>query len=113
MTTEEYESYLKAELKNSDTILSKFPVRETIGKSLLVLMCPNPLYAEDHEAITLLHGYGRDGCQVDCRDEWSREHIDLMLQNGLHLSDLAKKAGIQLFQDTTDKIMHKYEHMVK
>ena len=61
MTTEEYDSYLKAELKNIDTILSKFPVRETIGKSLLILMCPNPLYAEDHEAITFLHGYGRDG----------------------------------------------------
>ena len=43
MTTEEYDSYLKTKLKNSDTIPSKFPVRKTIGKLLLGLMCSNPL----------------------------------------------------------------------
>ena len=66
MTTEEYNSYLKTKLKNSDTIPAKFLVRETIVKSLLGLMCPNSPYAEDHEAIPLLQGYARDGCPVDC-----------------------------------------------
>ena len=61
MTTEEYNSYLNTKLKNSDTIPSKFPVRKTIGKLLLCLMCPNPSYVEDHEAIPLLQGYARDG----------------------------------------------------
>ena len=42
MTTEEYDSYLKTKFKNSDTIPAEFPVRNTIGKSLLGLMCPNP-----------------------------------------------------------------------
>ena len=66
MTTEEYDSYLKTKLKNSDTNPVKFPVIKTIGKLLLGLMCPNLLYAEDHEAIPLLKGYTRDGCSVDC-----------------------------------------------
>ena len=72
ITTEEYDAYLKTKFKNSDTIPAKFPVRETIGKLLLGLMCPNPLYAKDREAITLLQGYAHDGCPVDCGDDWSR-----------------------------------------
>ena len=68
MTTEEYDSYLNTKLKNSDTIPAEFPVRKTIGKSLLGLVCPNPPYAKDHEDIPLIQGYACDGCPVDCRD---------------------------------------------
>ena len=63
------DSYLKTKLKNSDTIPDELPVRKTIGKSLLGLMCPNPLYAKYHKAIQLLQGYKRDGCLVDCGDD--------------------------------------------
>ena len=90
MTTEEYNSYLKTKLKNSDTIPAKFPVRKTVGKSLLGLMCPNPPYAKDHEAVLLLQGYAHDWCSVDCGDNWSREHIELIIQRCPQRSALAK-----------------------
>ena len=76
-------------------------------------MYPNPPYAKDHEAIPLLQGYTRDGFPVDCGDDLSREHTELMLQHGPHQSDLAKKAVCQLHQETTDKITHKNSRMVK
>ena len=50
---------------------------------------------------------------MDCRDDWSQEHIELMLQRGPHLSDLAKKSGRQLRQETADKIAHKYACVIK
>ena len=78
-------------------------MRETIGKLLLGLMCPNPPYAKDHDAIMLLQGCARDGFPVDCGEGWSREHIELMLQRGPHQSDLAKKVWRQLCQETADK----------
>ena len=58
---EEYNSYLNTRLKNSETTPAEFPVRETIGKFLLGLICPNTPYDEDHDAIPLLQGYTRDG----------------------------------------------------
>ena len=76
-------------------------------------MCPNPLYAEDHDAIPFLQGYACDGCPVDGRYDWSRQHIDLIIQRGPHLLDLNKKARRQLRQETADKITHKYARMVK
>ena len=100
-------------LKNSDTIPAKFPVRETIGKLLLGLMCPNPPYAKYHNAIPLLQGYAHDGCPVDYREDCSREHIDMMLQRGQYRSAISKKAGCKLRQDTADKITHKYARVVK
>ena len=54
MTTEDYDSYLKTKIKNSDTIPSEFPVIKAISKSRLGLMCQNPPYAKYHEAIPLL-----------------------------------------------------------
>ena len=75
MTTEEYNKYLKTRLKNRDTTPFEFLVRENIGKSILGLLCPNPPYAKDHDAILLLQGYTHDGCPVDCRDNWLRVHI--------------------------------------
>ena len=112
-TTEEYNSYLNTRLKNSDTIPSKLPVRETIVKLLMGLMCPNPPYAKDHDAITLLQGYTHDGCPMDCVEDWLQEHLELMLQRVPHQSDLDKKDRRQLRQETVDKITQKYARVVK
>ena len=65
MTIEEYNSYIKTKLKNSDTIPFKSPVRKNIGKSLLGLMCPNPPHDKDHKAIPFLQEYAHYGCPVD------------------------------------------------
>ena len=113
MTTEEYDTYLNKKLRKSNTVPTEISVRETISKSLLGLMCPNPPYAKDHDAITLLKGYACDGCPVDYGDDWTQEHIELILQRGPHRSALAKKVVRQLRQETADKITHKYAHMVK
>ena len=112
-TTEEYDKYLKTKLWKSNTVPTETPVRETIVKSPLSLICPNPPYAKDHDAISLLKGYARYGFPVDCGDNWTQEHIKLMLQRGPHRSALAKKAVRQLRQETSDKITHKYTRMVK
>ena len=113
MTTEEYDSYLKTRIKNSDTTPAKLPERETVGKSLLGLMCPNPPYSEDHDYILLLQGYVRGGCSVDCGYNWLQDHIELMLKRGPHQLALENKAGRQLRQETAYKITHKYACVVK
>ena len=113
MTTEEYDTYLKTKIRISNTVPIEIPVRETIGKSLLGLMCPNPPYAKDDDSIPLLKWYARDGYPVDCGDDWTQEYIELMLQYGPHRSALEKKAVRQLCQETADKITHKYARMVK
>ena len=113
MTTEDYDTYPKTKLWQSNTVPTEIPEVETIGKSLLGLMCKNPPYAKDHDAIPLLKGYARDGYTLDCGDDWTQEHIELMLQRGTHRSAFAKKAVRQLCQETADKITHKYTRMVK
>ena len=94
-------------------IPDEIPVKETIGKSLLVLMCPQIPYAKDHEAIPLLHGYAEDGCPVGCCEYWTRDHIKLVLKRGPHRSTLGKKAVRQLRKETDNKVTHKYAMIVK
>ena len=60
-TTKEYNTYLKTKLRKSNTVPTEIPVRESIGKTLLGLMCPNPPYAKDHDEIPLIKGYALDG----------------------------------------------------
>ena len=100
-------------MKNNDNIPSEIPVQETIGKSLLGLMCPQLLYAVHHDTIPLLQGYAQDKCPVDCGKDWSREHIDLMPERGPHRSANGKRAVCQLRQETEDKVKHKYAIILK
>ena len=102
MTNKEYERYLKTSLKNTETITSELPVKATIVESMLGLMCLQPPHTTAHDAIPLLQGYTRKGCPVKCGADWSREHIELMLNRGPHRSALAKKAVSQLLQETID-----------
>ena len=71
MTTEEYNSYLAAQLRNNKGIPIEIPVKDTIGKSHLGLMCPQLPYAVGQDTIPLLQGYANDGCPVDCGEDWS------------------------------------------
>ena len=96
MTPEEYDSYLAAQLQKSECIPTEIPVKETIGKSHLGLMCPQLPYAVDHDAIPLLQGYANDGFPVDCAKDWTAEHIELMLERGPRCSDTGEKAVRQL-----------------
>ena len=113
MTTEEYNSYLTAKLRYDKGIPSEIPVKDTIGKSHLGLMCPQLPYAVGHDAIPLLQGYSNDGCPVDCGEDWLAEHIELMLERGPHRSAMGKQAVRQLRKETEDKVKHSYARVVK
>ena len=89
------------------------PVVPTIGKLHLGLMCPQHPYAGAHDAIPILHNYAENGCPVDCGDNWSLEHIMLMLRRGPHRSALSKTAIRQLRHETLEKVRHKYARIVK
>ena len=92
MTPEEYNKYLSNRTLQIICIPMEIPVKETIGKSVLGLMCPQIPYVTDHGAIPLLQGYAQDGCPVDCGKNWTREHMDLMLERVPHQSANRKKA---------------------
>ena len=114
MSPAEYDEHLAQKLKNDTCISSELPAKELIGKSLqLGLMKPQPPYATTHDAIPLLDGYANDGCPVDCGDDWTKEHIILLLERGPHRSANCKKAVRQLRQETVEKIKHKYARVVK
>ena len=113
MTAEEYDSYLSAQLRNDKGIPMEIPVKNTIGKSHLGLMCPQLPYAVGHDAIPLLQGYANNGCPVDCEEDWSSDYIKLMLQRGPHRSATGKKAVRQLRQETKEKVKHNYARVVK
>ena len=113
MTKEEYERYFKTSQNNTETIPSEFPVKTTIGESMLGLMCPQPPYATVYDAILILQGYAREECPVKCGPDWSREHIELMLTRGPHRLALAKKAMSQLRQENIDKVAQGYARVVR
>ena len=69
MSPAEYDTYLVNKLNTDQTLSTKVPVKQTVGKSQLGLMCPQPPYATGHDAIPLLQGYAENGCPVDCGED--------------------------------------------
>ena len=76
-------------------------------------MLPKIPYAVDHDSIILLQGYADDGCPVDCGEDWSADHIELILECGTHCSANGKKSVRQLRQETEDKVTHSYARVFK
>ena len=113
MSESEYESYLATKLHNDRNLTDDIPTKQTIGKLQLGLMRPQLPYATDHDAIPLLHGYADSGCPVDCGENWTKEHIGLMLERGPHRSANCRKAVRQLRLETEDKVKHSYARVIK
>ena len=113
MSQSEYDSHLASRLQKDNILVSDVPVKQTIGKSQMGLMCPRPPYATGHDAIPLLQGYAGNGCPVDCGQDWTQEHVVLMLKRGPHRSANCKKAVRQLRQETEEKIKNKYARVVR
>ena len=88
-------------------------MKAEIGKCVLGLMDPHLPYTRDHDAITPLKGYAQDRFPVECGEDCTREHTELMLKMGTHRSALSKKAVRQLRQEKNDKIVHKYARVLK
>ena len=62
---------------------------------------------------SLLQGYANDGFLVDYGEDWPSEHIELILERGPHLLATGKKPIPQLRQETEDKVIHNYAHVVR
>ena len=112
MSQEEHEKYLLENFQNNDNIPTEIPVKATLDKSFMGLMCPQLPYAMDHDKITLLQGFAQYLCPVDCGKDCSRENMEIMLEIGPHRSANGEKSVHQLCQETEDKVKHKYAIIV-
>lgn len=109
LTLEEQEKVVAQQLRDSDTIPEEVPVRKAIGK--MGLMFPRR-EALAHPAAPLLLSYANEGCPVDCGDDWTTEHIELLLERGPHISAKDPDAIAQLIAETEMKIKQGYARVV-
>ena len=105
---EEMNKTIQSQLENSQVFPPEIPVKQEVGK----LMQPQ-FHACNHPATPLLEQYARDGCPVDCGEQWSKEDIIATMLRGPHISATAKAAVRQLREETEDKIKHGYARVVK
>ena len=68
-----------------DTIPERDELLEAIGKSAPKVMDPQEC-AMWHDAAELLRHFADNGCPVDCREDWTQEEIEALLQRGPHVS---------------------------
>ena len=85
MTVEEQKEHIEKELKNNDNFPSELPIKENIGKS--DLMFPRT-YSQFHEATPMLYDYAKNGCPVDCGEDWNTDKIMKLLKRGPHRSSM-------------------------
>lgn len=108
-TPAQLKSSLSTALTTSSTFPSDIPVQSEIGK--LPLMHPlGP--ALDHPAAPMLLDYAKNGCPVNCGDDWSVEQILALLRCGPHPSAPSPEAIHQLRAETEDKVKHQYARIV-
>ena len=62
------------------------------------------LYAQDHEAASLLNYYSTEGCPVDCGKPWTKEVIEAAIRHGPHQSARSHDARAALREETLRKI---------
>jgi hypothetical protein len=110
LTPAQEKTELYKQLRKNQDFPKEIPIQQTIGK--FGLMWPRKL-ALDHQAKQLLSSYAEHGCPVDCGPNWTRNHIELALQRGPHVSAKQKHAARQLQIETNDKIKHGYARIVK
>ena len=97
-------------IHNNQDIPTEIPIKQKIGK--FGLMWPRK-FALDHPAKNLLSSYAEQGCPVDCGPNWTRQHIEIALQRGPHISAKQKQAAKQLQLETAEKIKHGYARTIK
>jgi hypothetical protein len=110
MTKEDEEAYICKELHQEHTFPQELPVKDTIGK--LGLMWPRT-YSLNHKAIPLLLSYAKQGCPVDCGEDWDMTKIMAMLQRGPHISANDPQAITQLRKETEEKVKNNYARVVR
>ena len=66
-----------------------------------------------HPARDLLQIYADEGFPVDCGEPWYREKIELLLNQGPHISAKKPEAIKQLREETMEKVKQGYARVVK
>ena len=110
MTPNEQKTYISQLLQDETTFPSEVPIKETIGKSML--MCPRT-YSDFHKATPLLNYYAKNGCPVNCGPPWNEDKILRLLHKGPHKSSKSKEAIRQLRKETTEKIAQDYARVIR
>ena len=110
LTPDQEKAALYQHIKHNIDIPQEVPIKQKIGK--FGLMWPRQ-YALDHDASELLSSYAEQGCPVDCGPNWTRQHIEIALERGPHISAKLKLASQQLHIETAEKIKHGYARIVK
>jgi hypothetical protein len=110
MTKEDKEAYICKELQQEQNFPQELPVKDTISK--LGLMWPRT-YSLHHEAIPLLLSYAKQGCLVDCGEDWDMTKIMAMLERGPHISAKDPQAITQLQAETKEKVKNNYARVVR
>ena len=108
---DQLEQLVKEAIAKEDSIPDKLQVKETIGK-YFGLMRPRGV-ALTHEAGTLLNGYAKNGCPVDCGDDWSEERIIDAIVRGPHQSAYLDGAVGFLHEETMEKVKNGFARVVK
>ena len=108
LTPKEQEAVIREALANEPGIDSIN--REAIGKNTKIKLSSKAL---DHKAATLLASYAEHGCPVDCGEDWTKEHIELMLRRGPHKSARSKNAISALQEETYEKVKNGYAKIVR
>jgi hypothetical protein len=110
MTIDEQKMHINKQLMDNTHLPSELPVKENIGKS--DLMFPRT-YSKFHEATPLLFDYAKNGCPVECGEEWSDTKILKLLRKGPHRSSLRPDAIRQLRKETMEKCSQGYARVVR
>ena len=108
---EQLERIVQDAIDKEDTIPENLEVKEKIGK-YYGLMRPRGI-ALRHEAGTLLNGYARSGCPVDCGDDWNEERITDAIKRGPHQSAYLDGAVKFLQEETEEKVKNGFARVVK
>jgi len=57
-----------------------------------------------HLAYTTLFHYATKGCPVNCGELWSKEHLEVAIQRGPHISAKSPEAAACLHQEAFKKV---------
>jgi len=75
-------------------------------------MTPAPSM-KHHPAFDMLLDYASAGCPVDCRPDWSREHIMAAIAHGPHLSAKNPAAAASIRAELLEKVAQGYACIIK
>ena len=68
--------------------------------------------AMKHPAAPPLKHYADHSCPVKCGEDWSQEHIEVLLRQGPHITAKDPDAILALHEETEGKIKNHYSKVV-